>query len=1466
MLKVFKDGKGYPILNRQNFNIVRDYEGALTLSFDIRTNDKVKEYLQEEAIIQYKDNIYKIKTINQRKVITSITAIFDMNEWQSKMFIDYDKTYALFSEVMLEVAPKDWIIEGAGSVTGRRAIHIEGASAYEILMNCKSLYGIVYEYHIAEKRIKVIKPDVVQSRGLYITDELNLKDLEFKGSSSNLCTRLYARGKKTETKDEEGNTTSIEYVNFASINGGKIYVDNNDYSNNVITMYWQDDRYTDPQSLLDNTIEKLKSLASPERSYSCTLMDLSRTNDKYKMLDFKMYDKVTLMDNVRKTCLQHQIVQYTEYPDDPNKNEVVLSSVFKKITGTIDGIKQSVSDIDTELKRSENSINEIIRDVASNTARIKNTYTKGETDTQIESVVQQTADEINQSITKIEETVQKIDTTYYHAELICSGTSITRDNSSITMTVKLLDKSDEVTTSDSAFNWKRVSGNSDSDTAWNNAHKGRKSITITSSDLEASANFYCDISAPEWQGSTSAVTVVDEVKSQAPVGMLTPNLPTTQTLDENGQVTPRWGLEIIPSMTFGIFSPDIAEITTVWKRRINNDLLTDLTAKEVVKDNILTVTGDILSESVRSVTYYCYMQYQYSTCMAEKTFTLVKDGQSGTDGISIVSTATMYAVNSSNEDPPTTGWITSRPERSAGQYLWRKLRVTYSDGITTELEAECVTGDKGDKGDRGEQGLRGLQGVKGEQGIPGVKGTDGKTSYTHIAYSNSADGKTDFSVSDSNREYVGMYVDFVATDSTDPTKYAWSKIKGADGAQGTPGKAGADGKTPYLHIAYANNATGTSGFSTTDSTNKLYIGQYTDYISADSTEPSKYSWTKIKGETGPQGIQGIPGVRGADGISSYFHIRYSQNANGNPMSESAENAIYIGTCSTTSSTAPTSNTAYKWSKIKGETGQKGDTGTPGAKGADGKTSYLHIKYSNDGTSFTSNNGETPGKYIGTYVDFTEADSTTFSKYTWVKVEGPQGVQGPKGADGRQLYTWLKYADSPTSGMSDSPTNKAYIGLAYNKTTATESSNYNDYTWSLVKGPQGNQGVPGAKGADGKQLYTWIKYATSASGGGMSDDPTGKTYIGLAYNKETATESTNASDYTWSLIKGDKGDTGAMGPILSEGNCLYKDPTFINGINSIKVYNNSGGGTVTNTRIASSDDCPTQSEYMLEIKNVGTSSPGCGGFSWQNPARANAVFIYRIIAKIPVGRSLVWASNATGNGSVVKWLTSVAGTGKFQEYLCQLTCGSTGSFSSTGFFYINGAVGTASAPVLWYVAYATCYDMTDIPLIDVQKAINDATNNATAEINRSITSTNLRVDTLDTSLQTISETVTETSKELKTTSTKVLDIEKTVEGHKTSISKISTIENQLTGKVDIVELKVYCEFTENNNSPQLRLGSSATDTQSYITDNGFRVEYKGVVKTKVDASGLIADTVILKKADFGDNHAIYKNDKNFLIIQ
>lgn len=139
----------------------------------------------------------------------------------------------------------------------------------------------------------------------------------------------------------------------------------------------------------------------------------------------------------------------------------------------------------------------------------------------------------------------------------------------------------------------------------------------------------------------------------------------------------------------------------------------------------------------------------------------------------------------------------------------------------------------------------------GPQGIPGI-GTDGKTTYLHIQYA-PVQNPTSAQMSKTPNKYIGTYTDFSGVDSTDPSKYTWAKFEGDQGAQGVPGTPGVNGKTPYFHTAYANSADGRTGFSVDDSVNKLYIGQYTDYTPDDSTDPTKYSWTKIKGEPGTAG-------------------------------------------------------------------------------------------------------------------------------------------------------------------------------------------------------------------------------------------------------------------------------------------------------------------------------------------------------------------------------------------------------------------------------------------------------------------------------------------------------------------------------------------------------------------------------------------------------------------------------------
>lgn len=189
-------------------------------------------------------------------------------------------------------------------------------------------------------------------------------------------------------------------------------------------------------------------------------------------------------------------------------------------------------------------------------------------------------------------------------------------------------------------------------------------------------------------------------------------------------------------------------------------------------------------------------------------------------------------------------------------------------------------------------------------------------------------------------------------------------------------------------------------------------------------------------------------------------------------------------------------------------------------------------------------------------------------------------------------------------------------------------------------------------------------------------------------------------------KGDTGKDGAPGEMAPTGKMIYRNPDFSEGLNSINVYNNYGNGNVAVERIERISDCPNNSTHCLRITNKGDATPGLGGFCFANMSRANAKFMTRIIAKIPVGYYIAWASNAIGDEGSHKWITSQDGTGKFEEYICIVQCGITGAFSSTNYFYLNGEYGTAEKPVVWYLAYATVFDATQAE-VDYLKEIDNS---------------------------------------------------------------------------------------------------------------------------------------------------------------
>lgn len=296
---------------------------------------------------------------------------------------------------------------------------------------------------------------------------------------------------------------------------------------------------------------------------------------------------------------------------------------------------------------------------------------------------------------------------------------------------------------------------------------------------------------------------------------------------------------------------------------------------------------------------------------------------------------------------------------------------------------------------------KGQQGEKGDDGLPGEDGLPGKSYYTWIRYADDVNGNG-ISDNPTGKGFIGFaYNKETATESNDPKDYKWSDIMGKEGVPGEPGE---DGKTLYTWIAYSDNANGDPLYQQPKDSTK-YIGIATNKETATESNNSKdYVWSKFKGD------DGLPGVPGADGKTSYFHIKYSsvQNPTSAQMTETPSD--YIGTYVDYTQEDSTDPKKYTWARFKGF---NGTDGLPGVNGADGKTSYLHVKYSdNGGLSFTANNGEDPGAYMGVYVDFVEKDSDDPSDYTWSKIQGESGASG--GDATTQEYYEYRYAKNSST--------------------------------------------------------------------------------------------------------------------------------------------------------------------------------------------------------------------------------------------------------------------------------------------------------------------------------------------------------------------------------------------------------------------------------------------------------------------
>ena len=577
--------------------------------------------------------------------------------------------------------------------------------------------------------------------------------------------------------------------------------------------------------------------------------------------------------------------------------------------------------------------------------------------------------------------------------------------------------------------------------------------------------------------------------------------------------------------------------------------------------------------------------------------------------VAVQSSVDQYATSTSPTVAPTEGWSTTPPAWSADYYVWRRVLITYVDGTETIGNPVVVTGHPG------ERGLQGLQGEQGEQGIPGEPGNDGLSSYTHIAYADDASGGG-FSQNPLNKAYIGIYVDHTELDSSDPGDYQWSLIKGVDGANGLPGPKGDDGLTPYFHTAWSDSADGTLNFSIVDPGTRTYLGTYTDYTEADSTDPEDYAWVKIQGPQGPQGPQGdqgptglqglqgpkgdqgIPGEPGEDGLTAYTHIAYADTDTGGGFSQSPANKPYIGIYVDHTATDSTDPSDYEWTLIKGA---DGNDGLPGPPGDDGLTPYFHTAWADSADGTVNFSKTTPGTrtYLGTYTDYTAADSDTPGDYAWVKIQGPQGVPGNDGADGsdgsdgvgvaniEEQYYSSTSANSQVGG-SWVTTPPAWVNGRYiwtrSKITYTDSSSITTTPVNVTggigpagadgadgaDGAPGAPGTPGADGADGVSivsvdvLYYLSTSSSSPTGGSWQTTPPAWVNGKFMWSKTIVNYSDSTSDETDPVcITGAKGDTGATG---ATGTSVTTNRQYfmLNASQPSKPVSNPPGGSWTTT--------------------------------------------------------------------------------------------------------------------------------------------------------------------------------------------------------------------------------------------------------------------------------------------------------------
>jgi hypothetical protein len=329
MLKILINGQDQ-VIQCDDYYVRQLSSGLDEVIFSVSIYDPLYPYITEETPVTDIDGqTYLVKQIDAGKNDAKVIAQLDLNDWKALMHIAWGNGIKTVSQTVEMVKPSGWTVVNNSGLTGRLSIN-GNLTSYEVCVECCDAFGVYIRWNNATKVVTITDKTLADPVGAFVTRELNMTELNFKGKSNNIITRLYAYG--------------VDDLSFASINGGKPYVENHTYTSAVISAYWKDERYKYPETLLEAAQKKLAEMAVPVRSYSCSVVDLKASDpDKYGFLDFSMFTTATLIDDIKGFSMNYQVVERHTYPYYPEKNEVIFDSAPQRITKELNNTKDILS-------------------------------------------------------------------------------------------------------------------------------------------------------------------------------------------------------------------------------------------------------------------------------------------------------------------------------------------------------------------------------------------------------------------------------------------------------------------------------------------------------------------------------------------------------------------------------------------------------------------------------------------------------------------------------------------------------------------------------------------------------------------------------------------------------------------------------------------------------------------------------------------------------------------------------------------------------------------------------------------------------------------------------------------------------------------------------------------------------------------------------------------------------------------